>query len=551
MPDPGDPNPNVLPFRPPPSPTRPGSKPRVEIVEGRIDEITAEVQRYLLNTGLYQRAGKIVKPILIKGKDRYGNETQSPGILTIDRDELRRHATEYIDFLGFNRKHEPVAADYTLEYAAALLKLPPQMLDFPVLRGVISTPLVLMNGHVVQTPGYDERTGLFFMPLETEFEPIPAVVTDAMMEADLKLLKGLLAEYPFRQLDEDKEAKRPKETQEHNAAQSGALALLLTASNRGAFGQVPMFAANGNIARVGKGKLMSSAAILATNEPAAVVRFTNPDEFDKTLSMCLVTGVTHIAIDNVSVPLDSDYLCSCITEPVIRIRGFGSIKERLDIPNVCMVTVTGNKLVLVGDLGPRTIVIEIVSPEEDPETAVHTFDPVVKAKDNRGAYVSAALRLIKGYIDRGRPGKPKPLGSFEEWSDTIRGLLIYMGEPDPVLSIGETKATNSKAHRLRVLMAEWRNAVKEGTVSVAQLIDIALNYQPAHQEFPLQDALQDIIGKGILKESARKIGKYLVANKDINAGGYKLVCTRDTTKEIYTWTLVKVGSNSSPIGKIL
>jgi hypothetical protein len=40
----------------------------------------------------------------------------------------------------------------------------------------------------------------------------------------------------------------------------------------------------------------------------------------------------------------------------------------------------------------------------------------------------AALGILKAYIDAGRPAKPGTLGSFEDWSEDVRGAFGWLGE---------------------------------------------------------------------------------------------------------------------------
>jgi hypothetical protein len=70
-------------------------------------------------------------------------------------------------------------------------------LRFSPLMGIVSAPLILTNGRVIDNPGYDARTGLYFDPLGTSFPPIPKKPTQEDAQEALNLLDDLLQEFPF------------------------------------------------------------------------------------------------------------------------------------------------------------------------------------------------------------------------------------------------------------------------------------------------------------------------------------------------------------------
>ena len=45
----------------------------------------------------------------------------------------------------------------------------------------------------------------------------------------------------------------------------------------------------------------------------------------------------------------------------------------------------------------------------------------------------AGLTVLRAFVVAGRPGLDKltPFGRFEDWSNLVRGALVWLGEPDP------------------------------------------------------------------------------------------------------------------------
>jgi hypothetical protein len=150
----------------------PNYRPVVIVKTDGLYDMTIEVQGHLLDKGLYQRAGKIVRPSLIKVKDQYGNEILLPGIETVNVHQLRLAAVRHIDFVKMV-KGELKPAKYNLEAGQALLTLSGDDLKFPILRAITNTPLVFDDGRVLHTPGFDEASGIYFDPSGTRFPAIP------------------------------------------------------------------------------------------------------------------------------------------------------------------------------------------------------------------------------------------------------------------------------------------------------------------------------------------------------------------------------------------
>jgi len=53
---------------------------------------------------------------------------------------------------------------------------------------------------------------------------------------------------------------------------------------------------------------------------------------------------------------------------------------------------------------------------------------------DRGAYVAAALIIMRSYLTAGGPQVCGALGSYPDWSRMVRSPLVWLGEPDPVES---------------------------------------------------------------------------------------------------------------------
>jgi hypothetical protein len=508
--------------------------PTVQIAKGQLAKITSQIQDLLIGTGLYQRGGKIVRPGFVKAVDRKGRDILIPGIVTLDAHQLRLHISKQINCVSWNdRAKDLVPVDYSLEHTNALLTLGDQ-LAFPLLKAVVTTPVVFIDGRVLQTPGYDAASRLYYAPLGVDFPKIPERPSKDDALGALDDLKQPLREYPFKV--------REDETGDLNIARSVALSYFITIIDRAAFSVVPGHSVSGNNPGVGKGKLIAIGSILATGTTPAVVKQGEKDEeFEKNLATRMLSGATHIAIDNVDRVLKGQLLDQCITEDTIHIRTFGRL-DGANVPNTYTTTATGQKLVFSGDAIRRWLQCEIETPYERPELAVFTFDPLEEARDKRAQLVVAALTVIRAYIAAGRPQKPTPLGSFEDWSDTVRGALIWLGEPDPAGSI-ETIRANDPKKNLEIRFLElWTKTFNTETRTVAELLK---EIKPAHEydpKPPPDHAMREIIIEAIGNDhDSRKLAWFLRKLADKTIGG-KILRAAGSTQHAVNWKVDAVES---------
>ncbi|HKN27970.1 MAG TPA: hypothetical protein VJY34_08825 [Roseiarcus sp.] len=209
------------------------------------------------------------------------------------------------------------------------------------------------------------------------------------------------------------------------------------------------------------------------------------------------------------------------------------------------VTATGNNLRLIGDVTRRAIMCRIDAKVERPELREFDRNPVAEAKANRPAYVVAALTILRAYHVAGRPKKPKPLGSFDDWSNRVRGALIWLGCADPCETMVEIRADDPKRSLLQAVVAAWREAFGREQVTAAQAVKQATEQRRAdtyegHFEFvndELREALLLVAGKGG-QINGRALGEWLSANKDkvVNGAQFKHMGERHS---VAVWALVE------------
>jgi putative DNA primase/helicase len=491
-----------------PGATPSSALPPIEIRIGETGKVVDEIERRLIasDLGLYQRGGAIVSTGSAKMPTHDGGEVTTQIIAKRGDYALIEDFEAVARFLGFNKKGKlvpcqpPMRLIHTLKDRGHRLRL-------PVLTGIVNCPSISADGQLLDQPGYDPRTGILFDPLGVTFPRVPDFPTKQDAERALKRILGLLATFDL--VGEDDIAV--------------ALSLILTAVARRGLRFAPLHGFTAPVAGAGKSKIVDLASIIATGHEAGVVALgKNEEETHKTLSSLLMRGDPFIAIDNCDAPLEGALLNQMLTQTQIELRVLGLSKMVTTMTNA-VVTATGNNLVLLGDVTRRGVVGRLDPKVARPELRPFDYDPVDDARRSRPEFVVAVLVILKAYHGAGRPNRPSPpLQSFTDWSDTVRGALIWLGAGDPVRTMDRLRSTDPTLVHLRAVLTIWRNECGSDPITTAAVIaraDESVSFKiegtderrsrPAHPL--LRDALLQVAERSG-KINTRALGTWLGKN---------------------------------------
>ena len=153
------------------------------------------------------------------------------------------------------------------------------------------------------------------------------------------------------------------------------------------------------------------------------------------------------------------------------------------------------------------------------------------AKTDRGRFVQAALRafrLAKGALH------PSALGSFEDWSSTVRGALFRRDHPIEPIEL--VRASDPNVEELAMVLAFWEIALGTERMSVAEIIKTANTEKLGDFVFGyFRDALLAVAGNGGAISPSR-LGKWLVSNADRIVDGRR-ICRDEDVDKVPHWRL--------------
>lgn len=226
-----------------------------------------------------------------------------------ETDHLADHWTRHVDFQKFNvRSNDWHSIDCPEKVVKAYLQRRGRR-HLRRLRAVVSAPTLRPDGSILDQPGYDAETRLFYDPCGVEYPEIPANPSAQQTKDALDLLISPIRLFPF--VD--------------NASRSVTLSGMLTALVRGSLPTAPLHASTAPVAGSGKSTLDNIIAIMAIGRTChPIAETTDTKEFEKRIASALIRGDQIIPFDNCTVPLGGGLLCQAITEPSVAIRGFNT-----------------------------------------------------------------------------------------------------------------------------------------------------------------------------------------------------------------------------------
>lgn len=491
------------------------NRPTIRVLSG-LRHLAADQGLSALETArypFYQRNKSIVRAAMIKAKTSDGNVIEVPGIINVTLPMLGRALGCVAEWEKLKADGDAVRIDPPKEVVEQIASMVGEW-PFPPLAGVIGTQTMRLDGSIIDTPGYDETTGLLLVS-PPKMPPISAHPTKAEAGTALETILSLLIEFPFAD----------------DASRSVAVSMILTVVLRGALlPAVPMHVATAPQPGTGKSYLLDTASAIATAERCPVIAMApNPEETEKRLIGAALSGQPIIAIDNVSEMLSGDFLNQVTERPVMQIRALGS-SDVVRLSNTFTVFANGNNLSAPADLVRRTLTARLDANLENPEERDFTRDPVKIVLEDRGTFVAACLTIGRAYVCAGYPEKLRALPSFERWSDLVRSAIVWLGMSDPCSSMDLSRSEDPIRAARAAVFTSWAEqlGLNPNGLTTAELISEAEAVDQhgfLHPKF--RDACLSVAAeRSGTTVSARRLGKWLASAEKNRVGDLKLTVNR-------------------------
>jgi len=362
---------------------------------------------------IFERSGNIVRIA--------HDEFNAPYIETLTESACRGFLERAAAYVRISDKGGPVPLPAPpLDIVRDFMSLPNR--NLPALLNVTEIPILRSDGTIVTEPGYDQASRLYYEPATGLMMPaVPNNPSEKELEAAIALIQEPLIDFPF----------------DSEASKTHALAVLITPVCRPMIvGLAPLCLLDKPQPGTGAGLLSDVIAIVATGRNALMMAPPRTDEeCEKRLASILLHGQAIVTIDNIEGYLYFPSLAMLLTATTFQTRILGQTKE-VRLPNRGTYIVTGNNVKLGGDMPRRCYLSRMDAREARPwmrDPKSFKYQHLIQwVKENRGELLAAILTMARAWIVAGKPipeGLP-PLGGFEDWIDTIGGILTYAGFTD-------------------------------------------------------------------------------------------------------------------------
>jgi len=474
-------------------------RPVIRVIDGDLHRVVDAAEKALVEKGQYYQRGGVIVTV------KTDPSTQLTQMSNVGVDELTLGLGHVADWQRFDgRSKDWVRKDPPCRHVNILLKKGAYRY-LPSLAGIARQPFLRTDGSLVTVPGYDLESNMYGV-FDTSLYKLPQSPSVEQARESLEQLRSLLADFEFSSSTDE----------------SVALSAMLTAAIRVSLPVAPMFHVTAHVPGSGKSYLCALIAAFATPNRGEPTAFPGDDvECSKVLLATLMTSPAVIEFDNLTSDLLAHKsLCTALTSEDMSGRILGQSKT-VSVSTRALLLSSGNNVGPVNDMTRRCLTIGLSSKAEHP--AQRTFKhpdllEVVRAK--RGECVSAALTIIRAWIEAGKPSHAgKNIASYGLWSEYCRSPLIWLGCDDPVENLFRKMTEDPERELLGRLLQAWSDMFGSKALRVRDAL-ARVQSQPHTKD--LTELLEDIAGdRGRI--NTRSLGWWLKRNAGRVVDGRQLV----------------------------
>jgi hypothetical protein len=299
----------------------------------------------------------------------------------------------------------PQPARLQAVFVNAFLELGLAASRLPVIKTIVSTPLVSPDGRIVATRGFDPGSGIFFDLSSAELAALPAgeITEDAIRAAYQLLVDEMLGDVAT---DRD--------------GLATTVALMCSMIEAPALPERPAFMVPAPERGGGKTTLLHMCSHVVFSRPASAAAWSeSKEERRKAIFAVAMEGHRAVVFDN--IPRGTAITCpeieKLLTAEEISDRVLGETRTGTASARI-VVSFTGNNIYPAGDMASRTLRILINPGRPDPENRAFKHpDPIAWVQANRGRLLGALLTILAGNPTLRRRHEPdfQPETRFKLW----------------------------------------------------------------------------------------------------------------------------------------
>lgn len=393
--------------------------------------------------------------------------------------------------------------------------------DMKPLRAIATAPVIRPDGTILQTPGYDDDTALYYAP-QVDVSRVPDVPDIAQVdEARRFVFDYVLGDFPW----------------DGPASRANFIGLLMTPLLRPYVGGLsPLGAVSATSPGSGKTLLTDVIGRLFGLSSRAWVQ--DDTELRKSITALLASSSDPVVVlDNIGEfdQADQPTLAKLLTSEVWHDRELGSSKQ-LGIPNDRLWLITGNSIKFGGDIPSRTVLVTLDPRMPDPDQRTGFQIPDLglwlQEEANRAQLLYHLLVLARDWITTGAPRGSVPMRNFREWANAMAGFTAHHGLKGFMDNRKEVAAHDDEGIMWRAFLATWHRRFGSRAVAAAELLKDARGTWPDYEDSwtgtfitNRKGTLPSVVGLGKMlgSKDGRFFGSYSLhktTDPDTNTGLY-------------------------------
>ncbi len=415
--------------------------PTIALQTGVEESVLRQVMQVICkDPNLFQRGGALVQLTYPSIVDAEASAANMPAARDLHSATVRLLIGRYFRFTKPGPQFGNAIAAAVPEWLTAMVHNVHNWPDVKPLTGIVTYPAMRRDGSFVSAPGYDLRTGLYYLG---DRVAVPECPSREAAELARDLLLDVVRDFPFV----------------HPAHQSTWLAYVLTMLVRHAVDNVPLFIFDAPTPGSGKTLAAQLAAriVLGRNQKQLSPSEDEEENRKRVTSIVLSGNTSACLIDNVVGSFGGATFDALLTgEGMWTDRILGQNRE-VTVPAEITWAVTGNNVTVKGDMGRRVIICRIDPQSENPDkrefrrNQAELCDLVIH---DRQKYVEAAITILR-YGLATPTEKLVQWGSFERWSRLVRQPLVALGMVDPAVARDAFRTEADTERENRVALLRW------------------------------------------------------------------------------------------------
>lgn len=312
------------------------------------------------------------------------------------------------------------------------------------LHGIIGAPALRPDGTLLQTAGYDVRTGLYYAP-KVDMPRIPHQPTPEQVQEALEfLLNQFLRDFLWVHPEADR---------------ANYIGLLVTPILRPYVRSVTPFGLISATTQ-GSGKTILSDGIGQLYGQKVQPWADSNNELRKNIPGILDQPGPVIVFDNIKEggTIDQPVLAMLLTSTTYSDRLLG-VNTNFSGTNDRLWLATGNNIRLGGDMATRTVLVQLDPKMPHPELrtgfSIPNLERWIKEPGNQRTLLRHLLILVMDWIAAGAPRADHTMRQFSVWAAAVGGFLAHHGINGFLGNVETTRTLDDEDAMWAIFLDRW------------------------------------------------------------------------------------------------